>query len=182
MQQFRSTQIYLLALVALLLGTVDRVAAGSCILRGGRDCSIDEVQAEDYVVMQMEIAWGMKEMKRYRTHRGDFPTREDSTKQPKLRASTRSNNKISREEASNFVEIHEQPHPTSHETNNEEAPGVSEAANIPPNNKTDGSVTRLKQARATKDVDVNDTINLLLDTTTAIRTVGDYWDFLVSMF
>lgn len=142
---------------------------------------MDEVQAEDYIVMQMEIAWGMKEMKRYRSHRGDFPTREDS-KDPTLRA--KSNSKRSREETSNFDRVNEQLHATFRGKAHEEEPGAHEEVVSPSSNKTDGYEygTKLKQPGATKDVDVNDTINLLLDTKTAVRTVGEYWNFLISMF
>jgi len=41
--------------------------------------SANMMQAEDYIIMQMEMQWGMNEMHRYKSHRGEYPTRTASS-------------------------------------------------------------------------------------------------------
>ena len=45
-------------------------------IRGGEQ---QQLQEEDFVVMQMEIAWGVNEMHRYKKRHGDYPTRSESS-------------------------------------------------------------------------------------------------------
>ena len=45
-------------------------------IRGGEQ---QQLQEEDFVIMQMEIAWGVNEMHRYKKRHGDYPTRSESS-------------------------------------------------------------------------------------------------------
>ena len=178
MKHRRPTNVsFLTSVVALLLGTINGLAAGSNVLRGSIDSYVDGIQAEDYIVMQMEIEWGMKEMRRYRSHKGDFPTRQES--KPSASKRGRSHNKMSSGEQSKPDWFKKSSNTSLQSETVTENQGFHKAGASPPSKRTEGS-TRLK--RATTDVDVNDTMNLAIDLKAAIRTVEDYWNFLISMF
>merc|ERR1719491_1041732 len=77
-----TTYTHLTILLLCLLLQYSTAAAPSK-LRGA-----DQIQLEDYIIMENEMAWGMKEMARYKYHRGEWPTRstssfeEEETQQP----------------------------------------------------------------------------------------------------
>jgi hypothetical protein len=123
----------------------------------------DEIQVEDYIVMQMEMAWGMKEMSRYRSHRGDWPTRS---------ASSLESNAEQDEEDRVAAE-------SWRAQQLRRGSGQGEhAGNRDYGFHTDDSVEEEVPSMG----EIDEEMAWILEAKHAARTVEDYWDALVAMF
>lgn len=146
---------YLTILFVCLL--LQYATASASTLRG-----TDEIQVEDYIVMQMEMAWGMKEMARYKNHKGEWPTRSISNFQDEEETQPAQSLQQSAE-----LQQEEQSTPQQQESTEEQRLRGNQ-------NDTSPQDPPLGE--------IDDEMAMILATKNAARTVEEYWDSLVAMF
>jgi hypothetical protein len=158
---------------------------------GGPNTKSAKVQVEDYIVMQIEMAWGMKEMSRYKSHRGDWPTRSASSFESNddhddedLVAISRAKNEAKEKETS-FLKVANGQVPKKQdetivqvERAQQLRRGRDQSEPIDTGFHTDNNME--EEAPSLDAIDAE--MALILECNYAARTVEEYWDTLVAMF
>ncbi|CAB9518675.1 expressed unknown protein [Seminavis robusta] len=184
-------------LVVALFGSQQHHFANASMIRGPKSSKNDEVQVEDYIVMQMEMAWGMKEMSRYMTHRGQWPTRSSSASFDSDEEEGEDDDLLAiiqaRNEAKEAAAKARQEEMAARQKQQQEQQQPKEQQQ-----EQDGSrLRRHNQSEIEEDqgfhttgssVDdedgwlIDEEMELILEARAAARTVEEYWDTLVTMF
>jgi hypothetical protein len=160
------------ALVVMTLLSTKNPEASMLRPGGSKD---DTVQVEDYIVMQMEMAWGVKEMSRYKKHRGEWPTRsssnyDDTDETDEFLA------EIQRQQEEKTKGVRGRP-----EAIDKLEAGEGEEEQGSALNQTE-QVNNDSGEQLFLDNEVDDDMVMLLRAKNAARTVEEYWNTLVSLF